>query len=50
MAHIFLAIFLIVFGLNLIAGLSFPVWILGGLALVTGVLFLVERFGGGLKK
>jgi hypothetical protein len=44
MAHIFLAIFLIVFGLNVILGLSLPGWVLGGLALVAGILLLVRRF------
>ena len=32
--YIFLAIFLIVFGLNVILGLALPGWVLGGLALV----------------
>ncbi len=50
MAHVFLAIFLIVFGLNIIAGIAIPVWIIGGLALTTGVLLLIERFGSGVKK
>ncbi len=44
MAHIFLAIFLIVFGLNIILGLMLPGWALGGLALVAGILLLVQRF------
>ncbi len=44
MAHIFVAIFLIVFGLNIVLGLAMPVWILGILALVAGILLLVERF------
>ena len=50
MAHVFLAIFLIVFGLNIVAGLSLPVWVLGVLALIAGILLLVERFGFGSKK
>ncbi len=50
MAHIFVAIFLIVFGLNIVAGLAMPVWILGVLALIAGVLLLVERFGFVVKK
>lgn len=45
MAHIFVAIFLIVFGLNVIVGLSIPMWVIGILALVAGLLLLAERFG-----
>lgn len=45
MANIFLALFLIVFGLNLLFGLSVPIWVSGLLALVAGVLLLLERFG-----
>ncbi len=45
MAHIFLAIFLIVFGLNMLFGLALPLWILGVLAVIAGVLLLVERMG-----
>lgn len=45
MAHIFLAIFLLVFGLNIMVGLSLPTWVLGVLALLAGVLLLAERFG-----
>ena len=44
MAHIFLDIFLLVFGLNMLIGLSIPVWLLGTLALIAGVLLLAERF------
>ena len=50
MAHIVLAIFLIVFGVNIVAGLNLPIWILGVLALIAGVLLLAERFGFGPKK
>ena len=50
MAHIFLAVFLIVFGLNIVVGLNLPVWVLGVLALIAGVLLIAERFGFGLKK
>ena len=50
MAHIFVAIFLIVFGLNMLLGLTLPLWILGALAVIAGVLLLVERFGGRLPK
>ena len=44
MAHLFLALFLIVFGLNIIIGLSIPMWVIGILALVAGLLLLAERF------
>ena len=45
MANIFLALFLIVFGLNLLFGLSIPIWVTGLLALIAGVLLVMERFG-----
>ncbi len=44
MATLFLALFLLVFGVNLLIGLIIPGWLTGLLALVTGVLFLMERF------
>jgi hypothetical protein len=44
MGHLFLAIFLIFFGANILLGLALPVWITGILALVTGVMLLAERF------
>ena len=44
MAPMFLAIFLIVFGLNLIFGLSIPIWVTGVLALVAGALLIMEHF------
>lgn len=44
MAHIFLAIFLLVFGLNMLIGLTIPLWILGLLAVIAGVLLLLERY------
>ncbi|MES1167467.1 MAG: hypothetical protein ABUL68_05630 [Pseudomonadota bacterium] len=50
MAHIILAIFLIIFGLNIIVGLSIPMWVLGALALAAGLLLLSERFGFGRTK
>ena len=50
MAHLFLALFLIVFGLNLLFGLSIPIWVTGLLALVAGVLILMERFGVIVKR
>jgi hypothetical protein len=44
MGHIFLALFLLVFGLNMLFGLALPVWISGLLAVIAGVLLLMERF------
>ena len=45
MAHLFLALFLLVFGLNLLFGLSIPMWVTGVLAVIAGVLLVMERFG-----
>ena len=50
MAHIILALFLIVFGLNLLFGLNIPIWVTGLLALVAGVLLLMARFGVIVKR
>ncbi|RFC49891.1 MAG: hypothetical protein DUW69_000828 [Verrucomicrobia bacterium] len=44
MALLFLAIFLIVFGLNIIVGLSIPMWVIGILALVAGLLLITDHF------
>jgi uncharacterized membrane protein HdeD (DUF308 family) len=44
MAHLFLALFLVVFGLNLLFGLSIPIWVTGLLALIAGVLLVMEHF------
>ncbi len=44
MAHLFLALFLLVFGLNLMVGLSIPTWVTGLLALVAGTLLVLEHF------
>jgi hypothetical protein len=44
MPRLFLAFFLIIFGLNLLFGLSIPIWVSGLLAFVAGVLFLMEYF------
>ena len=44
MALLFLAIFLIVFGLNIIVGLSIPRWVIGILALVAGLLLIMGHF------
>jgi hypothetical protein len=44
MAKIFLALFLLVFGLNLVFGLSIPIWVTGVLALVAGAMILMDHF------
>ena len=45
MGQLLLAIFLIVFGLNLLLGIVLPSWLLGLLAVAAGALLLIERFG-----
>lgn len=45
MGHIFLAVFLLLFGLNLMFGLGVPPFVTGLLALLAGVFLLIERFG-----
>lgn len=50
MAFIFLGIFFVVFGLNLVLGLALPAWVLGVLALITGILILLDRFGLVVKR
>ena len=45
MAHIFLAIYLILVGLNILIGINLPAWVLGIFALIAGILLLAERFG-----
>ena len=45
MAHIVLAIFLILFGLNIIMPLGIPMAVMGALALIAGILLLIDRFG-----
>ena len=50
MAKIFLALFLIVFGLNLVFGLNIPFWVTGVLALIAGVMLLMERFSISVAK
>jgi hypothetical protein len=44
MAHLFIALFLIVFGLNLLFGLSIPIWVTGLLALIAGIMLVFEHF------
>lgn len=48
MAHIALAVYLLLVGLNILLNLDVPSWLLGVLALVAGVLMLLERFGYGV--
>jgi hypothetical protein len=47
MANILLAAYLIIVGLNILFGLDIPAKVLGILALIAGVLMLLERFGLG---
>lgn len=47
MANIALAAYLILVGLNILFGLDIPVKVLGTLALIAGILMLLERFGFG---
>jgi hypothetical protein len=47
MGHIFLAVFLIVFGLNIVLGIALSPWVLAVLALIAGIVLLMERFGVG---
>lgn len=49
MAHLFLAIFLIVFGLNILIGLGLPPAVTGVLALVAGILMLIPGLRGAKK-
>ncbi|MDI1319192.1 MAG: hypothetical protein PSW75_03220 [bacterium] len=50
MPQLFLAIFLIVFGLNILFGVALPSWVIGLLALIAGTALLLQRFGFTLKK
>ena len=45
MAHIILAVYLILIGLNILFGLNLPSWVFGVCALAAGILLLAERFG-----
>lgn len=45
MAQIFLAVFLLVFGFNLLIGVALPSWLIGLLALIAGILILAACFG-----
>jgi hypothetical protein len=50
MPKLFLALFLVVFGLNLLLGLNIPIWVSGVLAVVAGVLMLMEFFSVRVQK
>lgn len=50
MARIFLALFLIIFGLNITFGTSIPNWVPGILALISGILYLAESVGISFSK
>jgi hypothetical protein len=50
MAKIFLALFLVVFGLNLLFGLNIPIWVTGVLALVAGIMLLMDYFSVRVEK
>lgn len=45
MAQVFLAVFLLVFGFNLLIGVALPSWLIGLLALIAGILILAAHFG-----
>jgi uncharacterized membrane protein HdeD (DUF308 family) len=44
MAYLFFALMLFVLAANLLFGLSIPTWVFGLLALIVGVLFVMEHF------
>jgi uncharacterized membrane protein HdeD (DUF308 family) len=44
MTHLALALFLLVFGLNLLIGLSLPIWVIGLLACIAGVMLVMDYF------
>jgi hypothetical protein len=44
MAHLFLALFLLAFGLNILIGLSLPMWLVALLAIIAGALLVMEHF------
>jgi hypothetical protein len=43
MAHHFLAVFLIVFGFNIMFGLPIPIWVPGLLSVVAGVMLVLDH-------
>lgn len=44
MSKLLLALFLVVFGLNLLSGLPVPIWVTGILAVAAGIMLLLEYF------
>ncbi|HVU17199.1 MAG TPA: hypothetical protein VHD32_09740 [Candidatus Didemnitutus sp.] len=44
LARVVLAIFLLVFGVNILLGMTIPIWIIGALAVAAGALLLIENF------
>lgn len=44
MSRIILALFLLVFGINMLCRLTVPLWLLGLLAVLAGALQLMEHF------
>ncbi len=46
MAKLFLAIFLLVFGINVLLGLALPIWVEGILAIIAGAMLLIDRSRG----
>ncbi|HZZ57099.1 MAG TPA: hypothetical protein VFE31_04655 [Opitutaceae bacterium] len=44
MSRILLALFLLVFGINMLCRLTVPLWLLGLLAVLAGALQLMEHF------
>jgi len=44
MAQLLLAVFLLVFGFNLVIGVSLPTWIIGLVTVSAGILLLTVHF------
>lgn len=49
MAHILLAIYLLLVGLNILIGINLPSWVIGAFAVAAGAMLLLERFGFGKR-
>ena len=49
MAHILLAIYLVLVGLNILVGINLPSWVIGAFAVAAGAMLLIERFGFGKR-
>lgn len=50
LAHLFLAIYLIIVGLTVLFGLSLPPWIAGLMALIAGILLLASQIGVSVRR